>query len=112
MQYFLLRALIAAAGLWLAAEVIDGLTFDSGASLLLAAVVLGVLNAVVKPVALILTLPITIVTLGLFLLVLNAGILALAAAVLPGFHIAGFWDAFFGAVIVSLVSWVGAWFIK
>jgi putative membrane protein len=111
MERFALRALVAAAGLWLAEEALDGLRFDSGISLLLAALVLGLLNATVRPVAVILTLPITLVTLGLFILVLNAGILALAAALLPGFHVDGFWTAFFGALIVSLVSWVGSWFI-
>ncbi len=110
MQGFVIRALIAALGLWVANGLISGLRFDSGAWLVVAAVVLGVLNAVVRPLAVILTLPITVVTLGLFLLVLNAGMLALAAWLLPGFHVAGFWPAFFGALIVSLVSWIASWF--
>lgn len=110
MQGFVVRALIAALGLWVADGLITGLRFDSGAWLVVAAVVLGVLNAVVRPLAVILTLPITVVTLGLFLLVLNAGMLALAAWLLPGFHVAGFWPAFFGALLVSLVSWIGSSF--
>jgi putative membrane protein len=73
-------------------------------------VVLGLINAFVRPLAVILTLPITLITLGLFLLVLNAGMLALAGWMLPGFHIAGFWPAFLGAIVVSLVSGVGSWF--
>jgi len=110
MDRFLIRALIAAAGLWVADGLIDGVSFDSGAWLLVAAVVLGILNAFVRPLAVILTLPITMITLGLFLLVLNAGMLALAGWMLAGFHIAGFWPAFWGAIIVSVVSSIGSWF--
>jgi putative membrane protein len=110
MNRFLIRALIAAIGLWVADSLIDGISFDSPAWLLGAAVVLGIINAVVRPLALILTFPITIVTLGLFLLVVNAGMLALAGWILPGLHIAGFWPAFWGALVVSLVSGVGSWF--
>jgi len=110
MDRFLIRALIAAIGLWVADGLIDGISFDSGAWLLVAAVVLGILNAFVRPLAVILTLPITLITLGLFLLVLNAGMLALAGWMLAGFHIAGFWPAFWGAIIVSVVSSIGSWF--
>ncbi|MCL4720460.1 MAG: phage holin family protein [Gammaproteobacteria bacterium] len=110
MQRFLIRALIAALGLWAADGLLDGIGFDSGAWLMVTALVLGLLNAVIRPLAIILTLPITVLTLGLFLLVVNAGILALAAWLLPGFHVAGFWPAFFGALIVSLVSSLGSWF--
>ncbi|TFG88002.1 MAG: phage holin family protein [Chromatiales bacterium] len=110
MDRFLIRALIAAIGLWVADGLIDGISFDSGAWLLVAAIVLGILNAVVRPLAVILTLPITLITLGLFLLVLNAGMLAMAGWMLPGFHIAGFWPAFWGAIVVSVVSGVGSWF--
>ena len=110
MNRFLVRALIAAIGLWVADSLIDGISFDGPAWLLGAAVVLGIINAVVRPLAVILTFPITIVTLGLFLLVVNAGMLALAGWMLPGLHIAGFWPAFWGALVVSLVSGVGSWF--
>ncbi|MEZ5564728.1 MAG: phage holin family protein [Gammaproteobacteria bacterium] len=110
MDRFLIRALLAALGLWVASALISGLGFDSGAWLLITAVLLGIINAVVRPVAVILTLPITIVTLGLFLLFVNAAMLALVAWILPGFHVAGFWPAFWGSIIVSLVSWLGSWF--
>jgi uncharacterized membrane protein YvlD (DUF360 family) len=76
---FLLRAAITALGLWVASELLSGMTFDAPFKLILAAIVLGVINAFVRPLAFILTLPITIVTLGLFLLVLNAGMVALVA---------------------------------
>lgn len=102
---FLLRAAIAALGLWVASEILDGLRFESPTKLVVAAVLLGVVNAVVRPLAFILTLPLTIVTLGLFLLVLNAGMVALVAWVVPGFTIAGFWTAVGTSIIVSVVSW-------
>jgi putative membrane protein len=110
MDRFLVRALMAAIGLWVADALIEGISFDSAGWLLGAAVVLGLINAFVRPLALILTLPITVVTLGLFLLVLNAGMLGLASWLLSGFHIAGFWPAFWGAIVVSLVSGIGSWF--
>jgi putative membrane protein len=102
---FLLRAAIAALGLWVASQLLDGLHFATPSKLLLAAVLLGIVNAFVRPLAFILTLPITIVTLGLFLLVLNAGMVALVAWVVPGFTIAGFWTAVGTSIIVSIVSW-------
>jgi putative membrane protein len=105
---FLLRAAITALGLWVANELLSGMTFETPAKLVLAAVVLGVVNAVVRPLAFILTLPITVVTLGLFLLVLNAGMVALVAWLIPGFQISGFWTALGAAVIVSLVSWAAS----
>ena len=105
---FLLRAAIAALGLWVASQLLDGLHFATPSKLLLAAVLLGIVNAFVRPLAFILTLPITIVTLGLFLLVLNAGMVALVAWVVPGFTVAGFWTAVGAAVIVSIVSWAAS----
>ena len=110
MDRFLVRALVAAIGLWVADALIDGISFDSTGWLLGAAVVLGLINAFVRPLAMILTLPITVITLGLFLLVLNAGMLSLASWLLSGFHVAGFWSAFWGAIVVSLVSGIGSWF--
>ncbi|MBN8279614.1 MAG: phage holin family protein [Gammaproteobacteria bacterium] len=110
MDRFLIRALVAALGLWVADGLIDGISFDSVGWLLGSAIVLGVINAIVRPLALVLTLPITVVTLGLFLLVLNAGMLALASWLVAGFHIAGFWAAFWGSIVVSLVSGLGSWF--
>lgn len=105
---FLLRAAITALGLWVASELLKGLSFDSTGKLFLAAILLGIVNAFVRPLAFILTLPITIVTLGLFLLVLNAGMVALVAWLVPGFQVAGFWSAVGTALIVSLVSWAAS----
>jgi putative membrane protein len=108
---FLIRASIVALGLWLATAWVKGVTIDSPATLILAGVLLGVVNSIVRPVAIVLTLPMTIVTLGLFLLVINAGMVALVAWMLPGMTVAGFWSAFWTAVIVSVVSIVGSWFV-
>jgi putative membrane protein len=111
MTGFILRAVISAIGLWVATRWVDGLSIDSAATLLLAGALLGIVNALVRPVAVVLTFPITLVTLGVFLLVVNAAMLSLVAWVLPGFSVAGFWSAFWGALIVSLTGWVGSWFI-
>ena len=108
---FLLRALITAAGLWLASQWVSGVHINTSTTLLLAAILLGVVNAIVRPIAFILTLPITILTLGLFLLVLNAAMVWLVARILPGFHAPWFMPAFLTAIIVWLVSWVGSWLI-
>ena len=108
---FLLRLVIGALGLWLAEQIVDGIDVANVGTLIAAAFLLGIANAVVRPVLIILTLPITVITLGLFLLVINAGMLALVALILPGFHIAGFWTALFGALIVSVTGWLASWFI-
>jgi putative membrane protein len=106
---FLLRALITAFGLWLASLWVPGVSFDSPATLILAGILLGVVNAIVRPIAFILTLPLTILTLGLFLLVLNAGMVALVAWMLPGFHLrGGFSAALFTWIIVWLTGWIGS----
>ncbi len=105
---FLLRAAISALGLWVASKLLQGLHFNAPTDLLLAAVLLGIVNAFVRPLAFILTLPLTILTLGLFLLVLNAGMVALVAWVVPGFSIAGFWTAVGTAIIVGIVSWAAS----
>src|SRR5262245_57912065 len=106
MAGFILRGLIAALGLWAATEVLSGFTIDSALTLVLAGLLLGVINAIIRPFALLLSLPALVITLGLFLLVVNAAMLGLVALLLPGFRIAGFWTAVGGALIVSIVSWV------
>lgn len=111
MQSFLIRLLINALGLWLAAEIIPGIVISSPGTLILAALLLGVVNALVRPVAIVLTLPITIVTLGIFLLIVNAAMFALVAWLLPGFEVSGFWAALLGWLVVSVVGWFAASFI-
>src|ERR1700682_3456666 len=108
---FLIRASIVALGLWLATIWVNGVSIDTPATLILAGVLLGVVNSIVRPIAIVLTLPMTVATLGLFLLVINAGMVGLVAWMLPGMHVAGFWAAFWAAVVVSLVSIVGSWFV-
>jgi putative membrane protein len=112
MVYFVLRVLIAALGLWLATEWVDGIDVSTAGTLILAALLLGLVNAIVRPIVVILTLPFTLLTLGLFLLVINAAMLGLVAAFLPGFSIAGFWPAFWAAILVSIVSWIGSVMFK
>ena len=111
MAGFILRGLIAALGLWAATEMLDGFVINSAMTLVLAGLLLGVVNAIVRPIAVVLSLPALLVTVGLFLLVINAAMLGLVALILPGFHIAGFWTAIGGSIVVSLVSWIASWFI-
>ena len=112
MTGFVLRALITAVGLWIATRWVNGIRIDDAATLVWAGALLGIINAIVRPIAIVLTLPITILTLGFFLLVVNAGMVALVAALLPGFHIfGGFWAALGTALIVSITGWIGSWLI-
>jgi putative membrane protein len=108
MTGFLLRVAIVALGLWLATYVLPGLHFDSAGYLLAAALLLGIVNAIVRPVAVVLTLPLTLLSLGLFLLVVNAAMLGLVALLLSGFQISGFWTAVGGALIVSITGWLAS----
>ncbi|HEX2342771.1 MAG TPA: phage holin family protein [Vicinamibacterales bacterium] len=101
----LLSILLNALAIYVAAYLLDGIVLSGTAAALIAGLVLGIVNTFVKPVLILLTLPITLVTLGLFLFVVNAICLALTAWVVPGFEIAGFWSAVGGALIVSLVGW-------
>jgi putative membrane protein len=111
MAGFLLRLLVVALGLWLASALIPGIEIRGAWTLLGAALLLGLVNAVVRPLAILLTLPVTVLTLGLFLLVINAAMLALVAWMFDGFSIAGFWPALFGSIVVSLTGWLASYFI-
>ncbi len=106
---FLIRLLVNAAALWLATRLVPGVSYSGGAMPLFGvALVFGVVNAFIGPVAKILTFPLIIVTLGLFALVINGLMLwltsSLSSALGLGFHVRGFWAAFWGALVVSLVS--------
>jgi putative membrane protein len=107
----LIRIGIIALGLWLATVVVPGVDARNTTALLWAAVWLGLINAIVRPVVVLLTLPITLITLGGFLLVVNAGMLGLVAWLLDGFHVAGFLPALLGSIVVSLTSWAAASFV-
>jgi len=111
MQGIILRTLITLLGLFLASSIVPGVSIEGTGTFVLAALLLGLVNALVRPVAFILTLPLTIVTLGLFLFVLNAAMFGLVAAILDEFTVSGFWAAVFGAIIVSISSTVASWFV-
>ena len=107
MTGILLRGAFAAIGLWVATFFVRGLGFDAPSTLVIAGLLLGLVNALLRPVLVVLTLPITLVTFGLFLLVINAAMVAFVAWLLPGMHVAGFLVALATAIIVSLVTWLG-----
>ena len=102
----LFRVLLNAVALLVAAWLVPGVQITGAAAAVLAALLLGVVNALVRPVLLLLTLPFTLVTLGLFIFVVNAVCFALTAALVPGFRLSGFLAALFGSIVVSLVSWI------
>lgn len=108
MTGLILRIAIVAFGLWLAYKIFPGLHFDSPGTLFAAALLLGFVNAVVRPIAVILTLPLTLVTLGFFLLVINAAMLGLVALLLSGFQISSFGTAIGASLVVSVISWVAS----
>ena len=106
MNGFLIRAAVVAIGLWLASQIVPGVHILSPGSLIAAALLLGVVNAVVRPVLVILTFPITLLTLGVFLLVINGLMIELVSYFLSGFVVDGLWPAILTSIIVSLTSWV------
>lgn len=111
MAGFLLRTLITALGLWLASTLVPGIVIETTGTLLLAALLMGIVNALVRPLAVLLTIPVTIITLGLFLLVVNAAMFGLVAAMLDGFSVSGFFAALIGWLIVSLTSTMASWYV-
>ena len=111
MQGLVIRMLVAMLGLFLASKLLPGVSIHGTGTFILAAILLGIVNAVVRPIAFVLTLPLTIVTLGLFLLVLNAAMFGLVAALLDNFAVSGFWSALFGAIIVGITSTIASWYI-
>jgi len=110
---FLVRVLANGAAIYLAAVVVPGIELSGGVLLALGAgLVLGLVNAVVRPILIVLTLPVTLLTLGLFIFVLNAFCLWLTSALIKGFEVHGVWAAVFGALIVSVVSWLLTAFVS
>jgi putative membrane protein len=104
---FVFRVLFAAVGLYLATRFVPGISADGWVTLLIAGLLLGIVNAVVKPIVVILTFPITILTLGLFLLVVNGAMLWLVAWFLDGLVVKGLVAGIIGAIVVGVVSWIG-----
>jgi putative membrane protein len=111
MRGFIVRGLITALGLWVASALLPGVHSTGFLSILGAGLLLGLVNAVIRPLVIILTLPVTIVTLGLFILVINAAMVGLVAKMLGGFSVDGFWSALFTAIILSIVSWCANGFV-
>ena len=111
MRGLVFRLLITALGLWAAATIVPGVTINGVGSLIVAALLLGIVNAFIRPVILILTLPLTLVTLGLFIFVVNGISLALVAWVMPGFTLSGLGAAILGSIVVSVTSWFASTFV-
>ena len=111
MLRFIVQFIVTCLALWLAAQVVPGVGFSDTPSLLLAAVLLGIANAIVRPILTIVTFPLTVITFGLFLLVVNAATIGLVAALLGGFVVDGLWAGIGAAVVTGVVSWIAGWFI-
>jgi putative membrane protein len=109
---FIVRAIFGALGLWLASVLVDGVHFSDTQSLILAAILLGIVNAFVRPVVFVLTLPITIVTLGLFLLIVNAAMIGLVAMLLAGFQVSGLIPGVLAAIVTGVTSWIGGMLLR
>ena len=103
---FLIHTLVVAISVWVATQVVSGVSATGLVPLAIMAVVLGLVNAIVRPILLILTLPLTVITLGLFYFVVNGLAFNLAAALVPGFHVASLWSGILAAIVVSIVSWL------
>lgn len=111
MRGFLFRLVITALGLWAAAAIVPGMTIVGWRPLLVSALLLGIVNAVIRPIILILTLPLTVLTLGLFIFVVNGISLGVVAWLVPGFGLAGLIPATLGAIVVGLTSWFASAFV-
>ena len=110
---FIIQVLVTAFAMWAATRLVSGIRVpEQGLNLVFAAIIFGLVNALLKPALVLLSLPATILTFGLFLLVINALLLMLTAALVPGMEVDGFGSAFWGALVISAVSWlVGAVFL-
>lgn len=111
-KQFVFRWATTTVAMMVASSVIHGIRYDTMAALIGASLLLGILNAFVRPVLLILSAPVILITLGLFIFVLNALLLLLVHGVVVGFHVDSFWSAFWGAIVVSFVSWLLSAFFR
>lgn len=109
---FLIRWFITTIAVMGASHLIPGISYDSTETLFCAALLLGIINALIRPVLLILSLPFIIVTMGFFILVINALMLLLVSSMIHGFHVEGFWSAFFGGLVIGLISWLLSSFFR
>ena len=111
MKHLIVKVLINAAALMFTSNLIDGIYVDGFGSVLVAAIILGIVNAIIRPLLLVLTLPLNVLTLGLLTFVINGFMLKLAAAVVGGFDVVGIWPAIVGALVLSVVSTVLNWLV-
>ncbi|HEY2357468.1 MAG TPA: phage holin family protein [Phenylobacterium sp.] len=109
---FVVRVIFGALGLWVASKLVSGIVVRDTTALILAAVLLGVVNAFVRPIVFVLTLPLTILTLGLFLLIVNAAMIGLVSLIIPGFEVHGLWAGVLAAIITGIASWVGGLILR
>ena len=112
MTAFLIRWLVTTIAVFAAEKLIPGIHCNSAGALLGASLLLGIVNAFVRPILLLLSIPFIIVTMGFFILVVNALMLMLVAQIVPSFSVDGFWNAFFGSIVISLVSWILSSFFR
>lgn len=112
MKEFLLRWFVTTLSVLGATWLIPGLHCDSPGALLGAALLLGIINALVRPVLLLLSLPFIIVTMGFFILIINALLILFVSKVIPGFHVAGFWTALFAGIVIGFISWILSSFFR
>jgi putative membrane protein len=112
MKEFLIRWFITTLAVMGASHIISGITYDSTGSLFTAALLLGIINAFIRPVLLMLSLPFIIVTMGFFILVINALMLLFVSSIVHGFHVDGFWNALFAGLVIGIISWILSSFFR
>jgi putative membrane protein len=112
MRHFVIRWIITAVAVMVASAFISGIRYDSMGALIGAALLLGLLNAFARPVLLLLCAPLILFTLGLFILIVNALMLLWVPGIVGGFHVDGFWSAFWGAIVIGIVSWLLSAFFR
>jgi len=112
MRHFLFRWLITTIGVVVATAIVPGIRYDSPGSLILAALLLGILNAFVRPILLILSAPLILLTLGFFILIINGLMLRWVPTLVSGFHVENFSSAFWGAIVIGIISWLLSAFFR
>src|SRR5213083_860065 len=111
-KHFVFRWAVTTIAVMVASSIIQGIRYDTVAALIGASLLLGILNAFVRPFLLILSAPLILVTLGFFILILNGLLLLIVPSVVVGFHVDSFWSAFWGAIVISIVSWILSAFFR
>lgn len=112
MKHFVFRWAVTTIAVMVASSIIRGIRYDTVAALFGAALLLGIINAFVRPILLILSAPLILLTLGFFILILNGLMLLFVPSIVIGFHVDSFWSAFWGAIIISIVSWILSAFFR